>query len=228
LIPDKTYDEARFNVKGLEKKSASLEAEVKRLEIEMTKKNVLSPFDGVVLKRHVDRGEWISPDNPVATIAKDDIVDIIVDVPGQVIQKVERGMEVIVSAEGKNITGKIFNIIPIGDVATRVFPLKIRIQNNASLIEGMEARVSMPLGESQNALIIHRDALITKFGMKVVFAVIDSKAKMIPVTVVGYKGKEAGISSPVLEAGMNIVIKGNERLMDNQPVMVNNGNKKIK
>lgn len=228
LIPDKTYDESRFSVKGLEKKAASLKAEVERLEIEMTKKNVQAPFDGVILKRHVDRGEWISPGAFVATVAKDDVVDIIVDVPEEVMRKVKRGMEVIVRAGGRNITGRVFNIIPTGDVATRVFPVKIRIQNNVSLIEGMEASVSMPVGKSHKVLIVNRDALITKFDMTVVFAVVESKAKMIPVTVVGYKGTKAGVSSPALKAGMDVVIKGNERLMDDQPVMVNNSNKRTK
>ena len=228
LIPEKTYDEARFSVKGLEKKADSLKAEVERLQIEMTKKNVQAPFEGVVLKRHVDRGEWISPGASLVTIAKDDVVDIIVDIPEEVMRKVKPGMKVVVHAGGRNITGKIFQTIPTGDVATRVFPVKIRIQNNVSLIEGMEARVSMPVGKSRKALIVHRDALITKFGMTVVFAVVESKSKMIPVTVVGYMGTKAGVSSPALKAGMDVVIKGNERLMDDQPVMVKNSSKKTK
>jgi len=228
LIPEKTFDDARFSVKGLEKKAASLKAELERLEIEMTKKDVHAPFDGVVLKRHVDRGEWLAPGSPVATVAKDDVVDIIVDVPEEVMHNAKPGMKVPVRAGGKNITGKVFHTVPTGDVATRVFPVKIRIQNNGSLIEGMEARVSLPVGQSKKALIVPRDALITKFGMTVVFVVVESKAKMMPVKVVEYEGKSVGVASPALKAGMDVVIKGNERLMDDQPVMMNNKNKKTK
>jgi RND family efflux transporter MFP subunit len=228
LIPEKTYDEARFGAQGLEKKAASLKAEVERLELEMTKKNVQAPFDGVVLKRHVDRGEWISPGAPVATIAKDDVVDIVVEVPEEVMRKVKPNRKVLVRAGGKNITGRIFQTIPSGDVATRVFPVKIRIQNNVSLIEGMEAHVSLPVGQSKKSLIVPRDALITKFGMTVVFAVVESKAKMVPVQVVGYQGTTVGVKSPALTAGMDVVIKGNERIQDGQPVMVNNKGKKSK
>jgi RND family efflux transporter MFP subunit len=222
LIPEKSFDDARFSVKGLEKKAASLQAEVERLEIEMSKKEVRSPFDGVVLKDHVDRGEWLAPGSPVATVAKDDVVDIIVDVPEDVMRKVKPGRKVQVRAGGKNITGKVFHTIPTGDVATRVFPVKIRIQNNESLIEGMEARVRLPVGQSKNALIVPRDALMTKFGMTVVFVVVESKAKMVPVKVIEYEGKSVGVASPALKSGMDVVIKGNERLMDDQPVMMNN------
>jgi RND family efflux transporter MFP subunit len=222
LIPEKSFDDARFGVKGLEKKAASLQAEVERLEIEMSKKEVRAPFDGVVLKDHVDRGEWLAPGSPVATVAKDDIVDIIVDVPEDVMQKVKPGRKVQVRAGGKNITGKVFHTIPTGDVATRVFPVKIRIQNDESLIEGMEARVRLPVGQSKKALIVPRDALMTKFGMTVVFVVVESKAKMVPVKVVEYEGKSVGVASPALKAGMDVVIKGNERIMDDQPVILNN------
>jgi RND family efflux transporter MFP subunit len=222
LIPEKSFDDARYSVKGLEKKAASLQADVERLEIEMSKKDIQAPFDGVVLKRHVDRGEWLAPGSPVATVAKDDVVDIVVDVPEDVMRKVKPGRKVRVRAGGRSITGEVFQTIPTGDVATRVFPVKIRIQNNGSLIAGMEARVSLPVGQSKKALIVPRDALITKFGMTVVFVVIESKAKMMPVKVVEYEGKSVGVESPALKAGMDVVIKGNERIMDNQPVMMNN------
>jgi len=92
----------------------------------------------------------------------------------------------------------------------------------------MEARVSLPVGQSKNALIVPRDALMTKFGMTVVYVVVESKAKMVPVKVVEYEGQSVGVESLALKAGMDVVIKGNERLMDDQPVMVNNGNKKTK
>ncbi len=228
LIPEKTFDDARYGVKGLEKRAASLRADVERLEIEMSKKEVRAPFDGVVLKDHVDRGEWLAPGSPVATVAKDDVVDIIVDIPEDIVRKVKPGMKVPVHAGGRNITGKVFHTIPVGDVATRVFPVKIRIQNNESLIEGMEARVSLPVGQSKKALIIPRDALITKFGMTVVFVVMESKAKMVPVKVIEYEGRSVGVESTSLKAGMDVVIKGNERLMDDQPVMMNNKSEKTK
>lgn len=228
LIPEKTFDDARFSAKGLEKKAASLEAEVERIEIEMMKKEVKAPFDGVVLKRYVDRGEWLSPGNPVATVAKDDMVDVVVDVPEEVIRKVRPDMEVSVHAGGGRMTGKVFYTIPSGDVATRVFPIKIRIQNNGSLIAGMEARVNMPVGDSKRAFIVNRDALITKFGTTSIFVVVESKAKMVPVNVVGYQGKKVGVESNALKAGLDVVVKGNERLMDGQPVMVKNSSKKAK
>ncbi len=94
LISEKLYDANRFNVKGLEKKANSLRSDVERLEVELQKKKVKAPFDGVAIKKHVDRGEWLSPGATVATVAKDDIVDIIVEVPERVIKATKTGMSV--------------------------------------------------------------------------------------------------------------------------------------
>ena len=218
-ISEQLYDEQRFKVKGLEKKAASIRADVERIGVDLGKKRIRAPFGGVVVERAVDRGEWLSPGSKVATIAKDDTVDVVVNVPEGIIQFAREGMDLAVEAGGRVVTGNVFAVVPRGDVATRTFPLKIRIKNPGYLKEGMEARVALPIAEKKKALIVPRDAVINLFGRTVVFAVIDSKAKMIPVKVIGYEGMMAGVNVSGLEEGMKVVIKGNERLTDGQSVM---------
>ena len=54
--------------------------------------------------------------------------------------------------------------MPKGDVATRTFDVKIRMQNSAGLIEGMEARALVPSAEKREGLKVPRDALIDRVG----------------------------------------------------------------
>jgi len=218
-VSEQLYDEHRFRVMGLEKKAVSLQADVERIKVELGKKRIRAPFDGVVIERAVDRGEWLSPGSKVATIARDDTVDVVVDVPEYMIQYVRQGMDLSVKAGGGVVEGKVFAVVPRGDVATRTFPLKIRIDNPETLKEGMEARVELPIAERKQSLVVPRDALINLFGSNVVFAVVDSKAKMIPVKVIGYEETIAGVNAHGLEEGMKVVVKGNERLRDGQPVI---------
>ena len=217
-VSEQLYDEHRFRVMGLEKRAASLQANVERIEVELKNKRIRAPFDGVVIERAVDRGEWLSPGSKVATVGRDDMVDVVVDIPERMLRYVKEGMSLSVKAGGGVVKGKVFAIVPRGDVATRTFPLKIRIKNSASLIEGMEARVALPIAEKKESLVVPRDAIITMFGRTVVFAVVDSKAKMIPVKVIGYESEMAGVNAGGLEEGMKVVVKGNERLRDGQPV----------
>lgn len=220
VVPEQVYDENRFKVKSLEKKAESLKAEVERLEIELQKKVIKAPFDGVVIKKHVDRGEWLSPGSGVATLARDEIVDIVVEVPEEITRFIRSGVEVRVKAGGKETRAKIFALIPRGDIATRTFPVKVRMNNSLSLVEGMEARVVLPTNDRRRSLMVPRDAVLNLFGQYVVFTIVDSKANLIPVKVIGYQGNRVGVEAERLAEKMSVVIKGNERLRDGQRVTI--------
>ena len=88
----------------------------------------------------------------------------------------------------REISGSVLAVVPRGDIATRTFPVKIRTPNTLGLIEGMSAKVVLPVGEPRKTLVAPRDAVITVFGQVVVYAVKESKAQMIPVNVIGYQG----------------------------------------
>ena len=220
IVAEKEYDDQMYQVKGLEKKSNALRAEVERLEIEIKKATIKAPFKGVVIKKHVARGEWVSPGKTVATIARDDTVDIIVDIPEDITKYLTPGMNAKVVVAGMKKNGIIVTIIPRGDVATRMFPVKIRISNLSSIFEGMEARVRLPVGKKITTLLVPRDAVVNMFGKTVVFAVVDEKAMIIPTQVVGYKGMKVGVNAQKISKDMKVVVKGNERLRDGQPVTI--------
>ena len=220
LISEHSFDDRKFAMSGLMKKAASLEANVERLETELLKKQIRAPFSGIVIKKHVDRGEWLNKGSVIATLGKDDAVNIMVEIPESYIEYIDTGLEVTVMAGAGSITGQVAAIIPRADIATRTIPVKVSAQNALNLIEGMEAIVSLPIGAEQKALIVHRDAVINAFGQNVVYTVRDAKAAMVPVTVLGYRGMNAGIQSDGISSGMQVVVKGNERLRDGQDVLI--------
>jgi len=220
IASEKNYDDQKFLVKSLEKKVAARKAALEHLEIEIRKASIIAPFTGVIVKRHVSRGEWLSPGKAVATIARDDVMDVIVEVPEGVATFVKRGMTVKVTVAKTSKTGKVAAVIPRGDIATRTFPVKIKISNTASFFEGMAARVSLPLGRKIDAFMVPRDAVISLSAKTAVVAVKDGKSMIIPVTVAGYQGMKIGIHSNRITPGMKVVVKGNERLRNGQPVKI--------
>ena len=84
----------------------------------------------------------------------------------------------------------------------------------------MSASVVLPVGKPRKALVVSRDAVIAVSGQTVVYTVNDSKANMIPVNVIGYQGLIAGIEGQGLAEGMQVVVKGNERLQTGQMVSI--------
>lgn len=216
------YDSKRFKALAMESELASSQAKLRRLQIQLNKKVIRAPFNGVVIKRDVYLGEWLSIGSEVAKLGMNTSYDVVVNVPQEVAQVVKPGLEVGINVGVKDYKGRVFAIIPRGDVASRTFPVKIRVESENGLAQGMEARVSLPSALASETVVVPRDAVITLRGTTMVIAVVDGKAQPIPVNVVGYKGMNAGVRGKGLKADMDIVIKGNERLRPGQPVVIDN------
>jgi len=217
-VAEGEYDSKRLAALSAEKKMLAAKATLNRLYTERSKKVIRAPYEGVVLERKVFRGEWVSKGAVVATMARDDEFDVVVNAPREAFGVVKPGLKVGITVAGKELPGEVFAAIPKGDIATRTFPVKIRVRNDGSLAEGMEARVVLPKGLGGKTLIVPRDSVISARGQLVVWAVLDGKAVPMPVYVVGYRGMLAGVKSPKLKEGMDVVVKGNERLRPGQPV----------
>ena len=220
FVSEEVFEQTEFAVRGLRQKAVAMKAEIGGLEVELLKKKVRAPFDGVVLRKSVNRGEWLSPGSPVATIARGGEVEVVVDVPEPVMRSVKKGTPVVVIVAGEKVDGKVKAVVPQGNVRTRTFPVKIGIKKRRALVEGMEAVVTLPTGARTRSIMVPRDALISQFGMTVVFVVAEGKAKMMPVNVTAYSGSDAAVAPGILKVDMDVVVKGNERLRDGQDVMV--------
>ena len=79
------YDRQLFLVKSLTQQAASAKAQVERIETIIEKSNIVAPFDGIVIDRQTERGEWKSDGDPVAVIARENEYDALVDVPENVL-----------------------------------------------------------------------------------------------------------------------------------------------
>jgi len=206
----------------LQNRSLSLQASLDRLLLEKKKKTIAAPFDGIVVRKNAEKGEWVDAGGIVAVIADDSTVDIVVNVPAGMLKYLQPGRELTVKSDREKLSGKFLSYVPKGDVATRTFDVKIRMANSAGLIEGMEARALVPAAEKRAGLKVPRDALIDRFGQNVIWLVQDSAAKMVPVQVTGYDAMYVGVTGAGLEKGDTVVVKGNERLREGQPVTIGN------
>lgn len=217
-VAEGEFDSKRLSAEGLLRQYESMQADLAKLQIQAEKKKIRAPYDGIVIDVKVDRGEWMSIGSPVVETARDDEFEVVVNAPKEAYGVVKPGLEVMVGTAGSEVEGEVFAVIPKGDVATRTFPVKIRVKNTGTLAEGMEARVFLPKGLGGTTMVVSRDAVISMRGQDVVWAVLDGKAVPMPVFVVGYRGLLAGVKSDKLKEGMDIVVKGNERLQPGQPV----------
>jgi RND family efflux transporter MFP subunit len=221
-ISEQEHDKAMFFMRALEKKVLSQKNTVDKMQLEIDKAVIRAPFSGVVIERRVNRGEWLSRGDAVASVARTDIMDVRINVPESVYLAVEEKQTFPVQVAGKNLKGKVYAKVAKGDVATRTFPFLMSVRNPGVLADGMEAEVELPSGPKVQAVLVPRDAVINAFGTLSVFAAVNGKAVMFPVKIVGYQDNSIGVTATGLTPGMNVVTKGNERLQPGQPVTPTN------
>ncbi len=225
LYQDKTvslqeYEDRKFSAEALRLRVVSLQAQRDALREQLAKKTVYAPFAGIVIDRPVEPGEWVEPGTTIAVLALDSEVDILVNVPEQILPHLPAGEPVSFTTAAGESQGRVETTIPRGDIKTRTFPVKIRSGNDLGLLEGMEARVTLPTGPRRQSLLVPRDAVISKMGQDAVVVVDQGAARTVFVEVIGYQGLSAGISGDDLAEGGQVIVKGNERVQDGQAVQI--------
>jgi RND family efflux transporter MFP subunit len=210
------------------------QAMVNQLKDQLAKHTVVSRFSGYVTAEHTEVGQWLKQGDPVAEVAALDEVEIIAQVVEQYVPHVRVGMEVnveIPAVGGDPLTGVVSAVVPQADVQARTFPVKVRLKNQLSedgprVKSGMYARVMLPTGEKQLALLVPKDALVLGGAQPVVFIVNlasaeakQGKAQPVPVQLGLSQGGMIQVRG-ALQAGQFVAVQGNERLRPGQDVTV--------
>ncbi len=218
-ISQSNYDQVFY---GTEKLRAAVEAarnELTAMKIRLDKTRIKAPFDAVVATRNVEVGEWVGKGATVATLVATDSLEARLNIPARMIDTLRTYQSFRATIGEREMEVTLKSVIPVADVSTRTFPVELHVPHDEGLIEGMRIDVQVPTLKEQNSLLIPRDAVIKRFGQNVVFSNVNGMAVMIPVQVIGYKTDLAAIAGEGLVEGMSLVIKGNERIFPNMPLM---------
>jgi RND family efflux transporter MFP subunit len=156
-------------------------------------------------------------------------IDINIDMPERYVSKVKEGESVSVDFDalpGMKLGGMITSVVPQAESQTRTFPVKVTVDNKEGLIKsGMVSRVSFPIGDPSTVKLVPKDAIVSQNNAQFVYVVNNGAVQPLPVSIgLAYEDR-IEVIGPV-EKGMTVVVKGNERLMPNQPVQIINGKEK--
>ena len=219
---EKQFDDLGFQLKALRVEAQTLKVTRAKKELELSKSKIRAPYDGLVVERYKDTGEWISPGDAVCRLAAIEHTVIKVPVSENLIRYVKSGQTVAVTIKALDteFAGRVQTIVPMVDPKSKTFELKIRIQYLQGLLQNMTASVDVPAGEKRSLKMIKRDAMVRFQGKEFVYTVTDGQAKMLPIQVVAVEGEYLGVDAPHIVPGMPVVVDGNERLRPDQPVQI--------
>jgi len=149
-------------------------------QVSLAKRNltytvVAAPMAGYVSDRPADVGEYVSPQQKVATIVSVNPLRVRIDIPEQAIPQVHVGESVSVSVAAytdRNFAGRIARVSPSVSASSRTLTVEAEVQNpNAELKPGQFATIRILLPQSEPAILVPQRALRTISGSTYVFVI---------------------------------------------------------
>lgn len=216
------YETDLFKVRTHEQDLVRVKSELERLHRNLRLMTVHAPFQGFVIDKKTEIGQWIRTGEPVALMVDLSIIIVEARLPERYIEEVKQGMQVLVSFDalgGKKFEGIIDSVLPVADVGSRTFPLQISMPNPDLRIKGgLLARVTIS-GNSRTVLLVPKDALVLDKGRATVIVIRKNKTRQIGVKLGQAYGHMMEITGRV-KKGDKVVVKGNERLFPGQTVKI--------
>jgi len=221
-ISERDYDDASFVYQATLLKKISAQTTLEKLLIQKRKSVIKAPFEGIILEKNIDSGDWVHQGKPLFDIGSVNDLFIKVSMSETLLKFIFIGQSVpvIINAYDKKITGIIDNLSPKADAKTKNVFLKIRIPRLTKVAQNMSATVFLTTGQKKKLYMIPRDALIRFQGNDFVYTIKEEKAVRLKVHIVAYQGNQIGADNPHFIEGMPIVVDGNERLQPGQPLVI--------
>ena len=181
---------------------------------------IVAPFSGTIVKRLVNRGEYVTtmPPTVLFIIVNIDKVETEVALPEVQLARVARGNRAEITADvypGVQFEGEISTVNPLVDPVSRAFTAKIEIPNRGHRLKaGMFARVTLYPKVHKGALVVPFKAVLQRDGKTGVFVIDGDRALFRPVT--------AGITDEDEVEVIEGIAQGEEVVSDGHYGMANN------
>lgn len=202
---------------------AQREAALAQARYQLGLTRVGAPFSGVVTRRLVDPGAYVSSSTPILTIADPDPLKVIVNIPERDVNLVRVGMVAKLQLDAfpeRTFEGKIARLNSALDASSRTLMAEVHVPNrDRPLKPGMFARVSLILAESKDSMLVPVEAVVEDEGKNFVYTVVDGKANQVVVTKGWTQNTVVAINGGI-EEGAQIVVAGQYRLKPGMKVRV--------
>lgn len=191
-ISNQEFDEARARLRQAEAqlemaqarrqqlaaKIRQAEQAVQAAEVVRGFARILAPFDGLVVEKNVEPGNLAAPGAPLLALEQEGGYRFEAAVeesrlgivrPGQVVR-------VRLDALGREIAGRVSEIVPAVDAAARAFTVKIDLPAAAGLRSGLFGRAMFEAG-SRQAILVPASALVERGQLASVFVIEQGAAR---------------------------------------------------
>ncbi|MCA1596569.1 MAG: efflux RND transporter periplasmic adaptor subunit, partial [Chloroflexi bacterium] len=197
------------------------ESQLSQAQQALADTRVVTPVGGVVDTRPVSEGSSVVPTTVLMTIVPQRGQYFEAQVPEDAVSLVRVGDPVSVTVDaipGKTYNGRVTDIIPVADAATKLYRVHVSVAGAGDLPENGFARGSIQVSQVKG-IIVPRDALSSNVGDFYVYVIKDSHAQRRAVTLGLASDTQAQVLTG-LQPGDQYVVSGVDSVTDGALVTV--------
>ena len=208
-----------------------IEAQINQLNQRIADMVIRAPFDGIVIDRPTEIGEWVGEGDTVVELLSTGRYDAWLDIQEQykpALMRSARELAISIPGIGVSFDPAPVRILPLVDPTGRNFQALVRVDDtNNELAAGMAVNAWIPTGRSGEYLLVPKDALLenaTGYFVYVVRPMPQGGHASFPasVSITFDAGRHYAVRSNDLRPGDLTVVEGNEQLYPSAPVQLVN------
>ena len=192
--------------------------------------SVSAAFDGVVAERSVSEGELVAENAELLTIVDLSSIVFRAEIPLRDLERVRPGAAATIrfaSLRGRAFNGEVDAILPQSDAQSQTVAVRIRFPHvptadRPDLRTDVAGVAEIVVDKHAGALFVPKSALL-RDDERNTFSVVtvneDSVAIIVPVTVGVSSDSTVEVHSPLLHAGLSVIVEGNYALADSTRVI---------
>ncbi|MDO8876865.1 MAG: efflux RND transporter periplasmic adaptor subunit [Pseudolabrys sp.] len=150
---------------AFERASMDLQQVQAQIMVQLEKINdytILSPMDGIVLRRDGEIGEIAEAGQILFRVGVPLPLQVVAEVNEEDIPRVTLKQKVLFRTDAfpdRRLEGEVREITPMGDVVTKTYRIKVALPDDTPLKPGMSVEANIVTRERPNALLVPADAL---------------------------------------------------------------------
>lgn len=214
------------NVKASQAELSQVKAQVDFQQAIVERHILTAPFDGVIVGRQVEVGEWLTSQDDAFTLISQNNLRVNISVPQEYFYALSNQDSVRVTvtpdlSSADAIQASITRLVPASTNLARAFIALVDLPSNSSLMPGMSvsAQVALP-NTNADELVLPRSAIkMHPDGGSSVFVVENNKAKRINTPFSRINNEQIAIPNPSIN--LPFIVTAVELLVDNSSVTIN-------
>lgn len=201
--------ERKLYMLGLTKKDIE-EMSKKHLDGKVSSYQLKTPLDGMVIERHISKGEYVTSENNCFTIADLSTVWCDIRVRPKELKDIVKGGKALIKTDAGDFAAKITTVSPVIDDKTRAGFVRVTLDNPGNILKpGLFVEGKIMVSETKANIVVPVEAVQTYEGKDVVFMQSCKENEFVPQAI--KRGLTDDINVEIIEGlktGDKIAVKG--------------------